>query len=65
MQEFPVLCEKEGQFVAHFKSTVAVLPRSTVVLAGALAPAAEKLAAIKSEEVKALVTKDLWTKEKK
>lgn len=64
MQEFPVLCEKEGQFVAHFKSTVAVLPRSTVVLAGGLAPAAEKMAAIKSEEVKGLVTKDLWTKEK-
>lgn len=64
MQEFPVLTEKEGQFVAHFKSTVAILPRSTVVLAGALAPAADKIAAIKSDEVKGLVTKDLWTKEK-
>lgn len=37
LQEFPVLVEKDGEFVAHFKSTVAVLPRSTNVLAGGLA----------------------------
>jgi len=66
MQEFPVLTEKEGEFVAHFKSTIAILPRSTVVLAGALpvtAPA-ESTHSIKSEEVKNAVKKDLFAKEK-
>ena len=33
---YPVLTEKAGEFVAHFKTTVAVLPRSTVVLSGEL-----------------------------
>lgn len=69
MQEFPVLVEKEGEFVAHFKSTIAILPRSTAVIAGNWpieneryeAGATKKL----SEEVKALVTKDLWVNEKK
>ena len=67
MQEFPVLVEKEGEFVAHFKSTIAILPRSTAVLAGALPYDFSKLEAsaahsIKNEEVKALITKDLWKK---
>jgi methionyl aminopeptidase len=67
MQEFPVLVEKEGEFVAHFKSTIAILPRSTAVLAGALPYDLSKLEAaaahsIKNEEVKALIAKDLWKK---
>jgi len=33
---YPVLEEKNGEFVAHFKTTVAILPRSTAVLAGDL-----------------------------
>ena len=33
---YPVLTDKQGEFVAHFKSTVAVLPRSTAVIAGNL-----------------------------
>ena len=31
---YPVLSEKRGEFVAQFKATVAVLPRSTAVLSG-------------------------------
>jgi methionine aminopeptidase len=65
IQEFPVLVEKEGEFVAHFKSTVAVLPRSTAVLAGNHAvDAAKVVAAAKSEEVKAFVAKELWVKDR-
>jgi hypothetical protein len=67
MQEFPVLVEKEGDFVAHFKSTVVIQPRSTVVLAGALALPNERFASteIKNSAVNELVTKALWLKEKK
>jgi len=66
MQEFPVLTEKEGEFVAHFKSTVAILPRSTVVLAGALpcTAATDSTHSIKKEEVKAAVKKELYLKVK-
>lgn len=69
LQEFPVVIEKEGEFVAQFKSTVAIFPSKTVVLAGALPFDAAKLDAathsIKDEAVKALVTRELWTQEKK
>jgi len=34
MTGYPVLTEKAGEFVAQFKTTVAVLPRSTAILAG-------------------------------
>lgn len=66
MQEFQVLTEKEGEFVAHFKSTIAILPRSTVVLAGALPCTAstESTHSIKDEAVKAAIKKDLFAKVK-
>jgi ABC-type uncharacterized transport system ATPase subunit len=67
MQEFPVLVEKDGEFVAHFKSTVCILPRGTIILAGALPVDVARFEAtathkIESEEVKALVSKELWKK---
>lgn len=67
MQEFPVLVEKEGEFVAHFKSTVCILPRGTIILAGALPSDVARFEAsashsIKDEGVKALVSKELWKK---
>jgi curved DNA binding protein len=69
LQEFPVVIEKEGEFVAHFKSTVAIFPSKTVVLAGAHPFDAAKLAnathSIKDEAVKALVNRELWAQEKK
>jgi len=58
----------KGEFVAHFKSTVAIFPSKTAVLAGALPVDQAKLAtaekSIKSEELKALVARDLWAVEK-
>jgi len=69
LQEFPVLTEKNDEVVAHFKSTVAVYPTKTVVLAGALpldeAHAKTASKQIKDEALKALVTGALWAKEKK
>lgn len=65
LQEFPVLIEKDGEFVAHFKSTVAVLPRSTAVLAGAHPIDAAKFVAanpIKNEDVKKSIEKELFKK---
>ena len=34
MSDYPVLTEKPGEFVAQFKATVAVQPKSTAILAG-------------------------------
>jgi hypothetical protein len=65
---YPVLEEKAGEFVAHFKATIAVLPKSTGVLCGDLAFDAAKLKTdkeIKDEDLKALIARDLWVKEKK
>lgn len=65
---FPVLTEKAGEIVAQFSSTVAVLPRSTAVLAGDIAVEEERFAPanpITSEEVKELVNCELWKKEDK
>jgi len=36
MTSYPVFVEKAGEFVAQFKATVAVLPKSTVILAGGI-----------------------------
>lgn len=64
---YPVLKEKPGEVVAHFMSTVCVLPRSTVVLAGATIDEAkfEPENAIKNQEVMELVKKELWKKDNK
>lgn len=64
---YPVLTEKAGEFVAQFKGTVAVLPRSTVVLAGEvpLAGRYESEKKIQDAELSALIAGDLWKKEDK
>lgn len=67
MTGYPVLTEKAGEFVAQFKGTVAVLPRSTVVLAGELPLAArfESEKKIENAELNTLIAGDLWKKEDK
>jgi curved DNA binding protein len=68
IQDFPVLVEKDGEFVAHFKSTVAIAPSKTIVLGGALAADTSKVAnaehSVKDEALKALIARDLWQSEK-
>jgi len=68
LQPYPVLIEKDGEYVAHFKSTVIVLAKSTQVIAGNLPFEAARYEAsatksIQNEEVKSLVNKDLWKKQ--
>jgi len=65
---YPVLTEKAGELVAQFKTTIAVLPRSTAVLAGEVAiPVArfETEKKIADAELSALIAGDLWKKEDK
>lgn len=65
---YPVLVEKTGEFVAQFKCTIAVLPKSTVILAGDLPFAAERFETDKKvtdEELVNLLQSDLWKKEDK
>ena len=45
---YPVLVEKAGEYVAQFKCTIAVLPKSTVILAGDLPFDNAKFETIKS-----------------
>lgn len=68
MTGYPVLTEKAGELVAQFKTTIAVLPRSTAVLAGEHAiPVArfETEKKIADPELSALIAGDLWKKEDK
>lgn len=64
---YPVLAEKKGEFVAQFKGTIAVQPKSTAVLCGgrALADGVKSDKSIKNDELKALIASDLWKKEEK
>lgn len=64
---YPVLTEKAGEFVAHFKTTVAVLPRSTIVLSGEVPLAArfDSDKKIQDAELSALISSELWKKEDK
>lgn len=65
---YPVLTETPGEYVAQFKCTIAMLPRSTTVLAGDIEfdeKRFESDKSIKSEEVQKLLASDLWKKEDK
>lgn len=64
---YPVLAEKQGEFVAQFKGTVVVQPRSTAVIAGNTPIDLNRFQSDKSvqdPELQALLAKDLWKKEK-
>jgi curved DNA binding protein len=68
MIPYPVLEEKSGEFVAHFKRTVAVLTKSTATLAGQVAFDATKFKGeneLKDEAMKALVASEMWKREDK
>ena len=65
---YPVLVEKPGEFVAQFKATVAILPRSTTVLAGEIGFKEDRYQtenSIKNEGLKEILASDLWKKEEK
>lgn len=64
---YPVLTEKAGEIVAQFKSTIAILPRSTAVLTGdfALDSRFDSDKKINDADLAALIAGDLWKKEEK
>lgn len=65
---YPVLSEAKGEFVAHFKATVVVQPRSTAVIAGGAALDTSKITSehsVSDPELKTLLAQDLWKKQKK
>ncbi len=65
---YPVLNEKIGEIVAQFKTTIAVLPKSTQVLAGDIPVTVaryEPEKKVEDAELKDLLAKDLWKKEEK
>jgi methionine aminopeptidase len=66
---YPVLVEKTGEFVAQFKCTVAILPKSTIVLAGGdlLLPVErfETEKKVNDVELISILESDLWKKDDK
>jgi len=65
---YPVLTERAGEYVAHFKATIVVQPRSTAVICGNTPIDLTKITSehsITDEEMLALLAKDLWKKPKK
>ena len=65
---YPVLAERPGEFVAQFKGTVVVQPRSTAVIAGATPMDTARFTSehsVADEGLQALLAQDLWKKAKK
>lgn len=64
---YPVIVEKQGEFIAHFKCTIAVQPKSTVILCGpsSLEDKFSTDKKVASEELKNIIDGDLWKKEPK
>lgn len=65
---YPVLSEKAGEFVAHFKATIAVQPKSTAILCGAKPPVLEGIDSdkkITDEELLKLINGEMWKAEQK
>ena len=67
--DYPVLTEKKGEFIAQFKATIAIQPKSVAILCGGRdlfngeGISSEKK--IESEELKTLIAQPLWKAEEK
>jgi hypothetical protein len=64
---YPVLTEKKGEFVAQFKGTIVVQPKSTAILSGGRALDKSGLDSdkkLKNEDMVKLVASELWKVEK-
>ena len=64
---YPVLTEKPGNFVAQFKATIVVQPKSTAILCGGKAldkSGIDSDKKIKDAELSALIGSELWKEEK-
>lgn len=68
IMDYPILQEKAGEFVAQFKATVVVQPKSTAILCGGKALfGADGFVSDKKLDADsaALVASELWKKEEK
>ena len=68
LMEYPVLTDKPGNYVAQFKATVVVQPRSTVLICGGrdllAKDGVDTDKTIKNEELNALLAAPMWKAEK-
>lgn len=67
LMPYPVLTEKNGEFVAQFKCTIALLPKKTEIIAGGKTLETKQFNSDKSvsdEGLKKLLAQDLWTRPK-
>ena len=67
LMDYPVLTDKAGEYVAQFKATVVVQPKSTALICGNKVLAADGIVSdkkINNEELAALVASALWKQEK-
>lgn len=68
IMDYPILAETKGEFVAQFKATVVVQPKSVAILCGGKAlHGADGYVSDKklSDELNTLIASDLWKKEEK
>ena len=69
LMDYPVLGEKKGEFIAQFKATIAIQPKSVAILCGGRdlvgKDGYESDKKIKNEELNALIAGDLWKAEPK
>ena len=69
LMDYPVLAEKKGEFIAQFKATIAIQPKSVAILCGGRdlvgKDGYESDKKIKNEELQALIAGDLWKAEEK
>ena len=68
LESYGVMTEKAGEFVAQFKGTVVVQPRSTAVIAGNKPIDVGRFQSehsVQDADLTALLAKDLWKKPKK
>ena len=63
--DYPVLTDKAGEYVAQFKGTVVVQPKSTAIICGNKALAVDGIESEKklNEELAAFVSAPLWKQE--
>jgi len=69
LMDYPVLTEKKGDFIAQFKATIAVQPKSVAILCGGRdlvgRDALQTDKKIENAELQALIASDLWKAEEK
>ena len=67
MMDYPVLTDKAGEYVAQFKATVVVQPRSTAIICGAKEldkTGIDSDKKVKCARLAAVVNGPLWKQEK-